>query len=50
MANPAEKHDEENSVQLADAEISRILSTCKKLNSRNLKMVMHGRPYLCHDH
>jgi hypothetical protein len=30
MANLADKHDEEDSVQLADAEISRILSTLQK--------------------
>ena len=30
MANLAEKHDEEHSAQLADAEISRILSAMQK--------------------
>ena len=42
MANLADKHDEENSVQLADAEISRILSTLQKLNLNDLKPVMRG--------
>ena len=39
MANLAEKHDEENSAQLADAEISRILSVLQKLNSSVLRVV-----------
>ena len=43
MANLAEKHDEEHNAQLADSEISRIMSELKKLNLNDLKLVMLGR-------
>ena len=42
MANLAEKHDEEHSAQLADAEISRLLSAMQKLNLNVLKPAMRG--------
>ena len=41
MVNLAEKHDEDGSAQLADTEISRILTALQKAEFKRSKAVMH---------
>ena len=43
MVNLAEKHDEEHSAQLADAEISRVLSALQKAEFKRSETV-NARP------